>query len=148
MYVNHLATWGFSKNYTEARVSNILHQKSQRNAVNKVSKFGEEGTRADNKKIEKYFARKKTSLETFISAEAEKDASMDAEVSSYTPLPEQHQSPQPVISHNEIPFSSPSADPDKVDQSLHEDYEENCPYRQGTQKFRLIEKFTEYYTIC
>lgn len=138
MYVNHLDAWGFTKNYTEARVSNILHQKSQRGADNKVSKFGGEGTRPDIKKIEKFLARKKTSLKTFISAEEEKDMSMHDE----------HQPPQPTISNNEKSFTYTSANSDRANQALYEDYEDNCPYRQRTQKFRLIEKFTEYYALC
>jgi hypothetical protein len=128
MYVTHLAAWGFVKNYTEARVGKILHQKREGDAVNKVSKFGGEGKWADFQGIEKYLTRKKKDIETFIPADEEGAGIIDVEVSTYSPSArERHPPPQPLN---------------------HGDYEHNCPYQQWTKKFRLIEKFSKYFILC
>ena len=128
MYVTHLAAWDFVKNYTEARVNKLLHQKRERDAVNKVSKFGGEGKRVDFQGIEKYWARKKKGVETFIAADEEGAMRTDVEISTDSPPPrDRHPPPQPLT---------------------HGDYEHNCPYRQWTKKFRLIEKFPKYFILC
>jgi hypothetical protein len=128
MYVTHLAAWGFVKNYTEARVSKILPQTRERDAVNNGAKFGGEGKGVDFQGIEKYLTRKKKDVETITAADEEGAMRTDVEISTDSPPPrDRHPPPQPLT---------------------HGDYEHNCPYRQGTRKFRLIEKFPEYFALC
>lgn len=128
MYVTHLAAWGFAKNYSEGRVNKLLRKKRERDAVSKVSKFGGEGEKVDFQGVEKYLNRKAKGVGTLIAAEEGGAVRTNIKVSTYSPPPrDRHPPPQPLI---------------------HGDYEHNCPYRQWTKKFRLIEKFPKYFILC
>ncbi|PQE19083.1 hypothetical protein CJF30_00007439 [Rutstroemia sp. NJR-2017a BBW] len=120
MYVKHLETWGFEKHCTKKRVIQQLRQKTERNAVNKISKIGGEERKMDPQRIEKYLARTKKAVEISLAVEREVN----------------------VGSIDEASMPSPPRDPSpSTHPSAHEDYEHNCPYSQWTKKFRLIEEF-------
>lgn len=123
MYVRRLATWGFAKNYTEARVTKLLHQKGGRDAVDKVSKFGGEGEKVDIQRIEKYLTRKKKTAGISVAVEKEVAVRSSDEASMLSPPRDRHSSAR-------LP--------------THGDYEHNCPYSQRTKKFRLMEEFPRY----
>jgi hypothetical protein len=123
MYKTRLETWGFAKNYTKARAIEQLRQKEERDAVNKVSRFGREGGKLDPQRIEKYLARTKKAEEISVAVEREGN----------------------VRSSNEASMHSPPGDRDpSIYPSAQGDYEHNCPYSQWTKKFRLIEELPRY----
>jgi hypothetical protein len=123
MYKDKLEKWGFFKNCTATRVSGLLHQKTVRDAVGKVSTFGSDKKGLDIQKIEKYLKRKKKNLRDFIETEDERRVGPD----TISTTPSRYGS--------DINLSPTNS------QSTENGYEHNCPYRPWKKKFRLIENF-------
>lgn len=135
MYKTRLAAWDFAKNYTEKRVEGLLHQKRERDAVGKVSKFGGKGQKVDFQRIEEYRKRRKR-VKQIISTEEDRVAGVDVEMrtSSAPETPSGQDAPPNIDPTQQLHFPQVSA-------SSH--YEQSCPYRPWPNKFRLIEKFSK-----
>jgi hypothetical protein len=136
MYKTHLAAWEFAKNYTEKRVRSLLHQKRERDAVGKVSKFGGEGEKVNFRRIEEYLKRKK-SVKEFVSTEDDKIVRADVEISTAS-------APKNLSDQDSRPNLAPSQRPGSPQPPASSNYEHNCPYQPWPNMFRLIEEFSKY----
>jgi hypothetical protein len=127
MFKDKLKNWGFSKNYTAKRVRDLLHQRTVKDAVGKVSTFGGDREERNIQKIKKYLKRRNMTLQEFIETEDEGHVGVDA----ISTIPSQVR----TLYDSDVDLSIADS------QSTEIGYEYNCPYRPWAKKFRLVENF-------
>jgi hypothetical protein len=127
MYKQRLESWGYFKNCTERRVRTILHDKTERGAVEKVVKFGRNGEDRSAQKITKYLSRKKITLSELVTTDNNRQVRAHA---------------MPVTLSQGGTLNNLNTGLNLANsQSTGKVYEDNCPYRPWAKVFRLIEKF-------
>ena len=87
MYKKKFSKWGFTKNYTEDRVNNLLHRTTEKNSVGKASKFGINGKKVDLQRVKTYFKRKNVEMPTLSVLELQLDRDVTPTLARSLPRP-------------------------------------------------------------